>query len=79
MGSGGDVVYRHFLSRALAAPLINGGESFVQFFGRRHHEEQFCENILILSQRFRRCCLKDFLSGALMALLLSGVEPFKQF
>ena len=37
-------------------------------FGRRHHEEQSCEIILNLGQWFRRCCLKDFLSGALAAL-----------
>ena len=30
-GSGGDIVYRHFLSRALAAPLFSGLEPFVQY------------------------------------------------
>ena len=35
-------------------------------FGRRYYEEQFCEIILNLGLWFkRRCCLKDFLSGAL--------------
>ena len=48
-------------------------------FGRGHNEEQFCEIILNLGQWFRRCCLKDFLSGALAALLFSGAEPFMQF
>ena len=48
-------------------------------FGRGHYEEQFCEIILNLGQWFRRCCLKDFLSGALAALLFSGAEPFLQF
>ena len=28
----GDVVYRHFLSRALAAPLFRGLKPFVQFW-----------------------------------------------
>ena len=46
-------------------------------FGRVHHEEQFCE--IILSQWFRKCCLKDFLSGALAVLLFGGAEPFVQF
>ena len=47
---------------------------------RVYYEEQFCETILNLGQWFRRrCCLKDFLSGALEALLLSGAELFKQF
>ena len=48
-------------------------------FGRGHYEEQFCEIILNLGQVFRRCRFKDFLSGALAALLFSGVEPFMQF
>ena len=49
------------------------------YFGRGYQEEQFCEIILKLDQWFRRrCLLKDFLSGALGALLVSGVEQFKQ-
>ena len=48
-------------------------------FGRGYYEEQFCEIILNLDQWFRRCHLKDFLSGALAALLFGGVEPFMQF
>ena len=49
-------------------------------FGRRHHEEQFCEIILNLEQWFkRRCRLKILLPGALAALLFSGAEPFVQF
>ena len=48
--------------------------------GRGYYEEQFCEIILNLGQWFRRrCCLKDFLSGALEALLFGGAEPFMQF
>ena len=48
-------------------------------FGRGYYEEQFCEIILNLGQWFRRCCLKDFLSGALATLLFGGAEPFMQF
>ena len=49
-------------------------------FGRGYYEEQFCEIILNLGQRFRsRCCLKDFLSGALAALLFGGAKPRMQF
>ena len=47
--------------------------------GRVYYEEQFCEIILNLGQWFRRCCLKDFLSRALVALLFGGAEPFMQF
>ena len=44
-----------------------------------HYEEQFCKFISNLGQWFRkRCRLKDFLSGALVALLFSGAEPFMQ-
>ena len=39
----------------------------------------YCEIILKLGQRFRRCLLNDFLSGALATLLFSGAEPFMQF
>ena len=49
-------------------------------FGREYQEEQFCEIILNLDQWLRRRCLKRyFLSGALVAFLLSGAEPFVQF
>ena len=33
-GSGGDVALRHFLSRALTAPLFSGLEPFVQYWKR---------------------------------------------
>ena len=48
-------------------------------YGRRHHEEQFCEIILNLDLWLRRCRLKDFLSGALATLVFSGAEPLMQF
>ena len=49
-------------------------------YARGYYEEQFCEIILNLGQWFRsRCCLKDFLSGALAALLFGGAEQFMQF
>ena len=55
------------ISRALTALLCN--------FGRGCYEEPFCEIILNLGQWFRRrCCLKDFLSGALAALLFGRAE-----
>ena len=47
-------------------------------FGRRHHEEQFCEIILNLNQWFS-CCLKIFLIWSSAALLFSGAELFVQF
>ena len=43
-------------------------------FGRAYTEEQFCEINLHLDQWFR-----DFLPGALAALLFGGAEPFVQF
>ena len=42
-------------------------------------EEQFCEIILNLGQWFRRCHLKNFLSGALAALVFVGEEHFMHF
>ena len=44
-----------------------------------HHEEQFCEIIMNLGQWFRRCCLKVFLSGAVVVLLFGGAEPLCNF
>ena len=55
--SGGNVITKYFLSRALAAPLFGGAEPFVQC--RRHHEEQFCEIILNLDQWFRSAILVE--------------------
>ena len=47
---------------------------------RGYQEEQFFNIILNLDEWFRRTChLKDFSSGALVALLFSGAEPFRQF
>ena len=48
-------------------------------FGKGFYEEQFCGIILNFGQWLSRYCLKDFLSGALAALLFGGVEPFMQF
>ena len=49
-------------------------------FGRVYYEEQFCEIILNFGQWFgSRWCLKYFLSGALVAPLFDGAEPFMQF
>ena len=49
------------------------------YFGRGYYEEHFCEINLNLGQWFKRCCLEDFLSGTLAALLFGGVEPFMHF
>ena len=49
------------------------------YFGRGHYEEQVCEFISSLAQWFMRFCFKDFLSGALAALLFSGAESLMQF
>ena len=49
-------------------------------FGRQHHEEQFCENILNMEQWFRRICrLKVFIIWSSVALLFSGAELFVHF
>ena len=45
-------------------------------FGRGHHGVHFREITLNLDQWFRRCRLKDFLSGALAALLFGGAESW---
>ena len=60
-------------------PFFSAECSHLCNFGRGYYEEQFLEIILNLGQWFRRCHLKDFLSGALATLLSGGVEPFMQF
>ena len=70
-----DMSYLEFLQ-----PLCSVERKHLCNFGRRHHKEQFCEIILNLDQWFRRrCCLRYFLAGALVALLISELEPFLQF
>ena len=59
--------------------LFSAKRNHLCSFGRGYYEEQFCEFISNLGQWFRKCRLKDFLSGALAALMFSGVEPFMQF
>ena len=72
------MVYR-FLYLELFQPFCSAERNHLCNFGRRCYEEQFCEIILNLGQCFRRRCrFKDFLSGALAALLFIGAEPFMQ-
>ena len=60
-------------------PFCSAEHKHLCNFGRVYYGKQFCEIILNLGLWFRRCPFKDFLSGALATLLLSGAEPFKQF
>ena len=60
-------------------PFCSEEKNHLCNFGSGCYTVQFCEIILILGQCFRRCRLKYFLYGALVALLFSGVEPFVQF
>ena len=65
-------------------PLYSVDLNHLCNFGRRHHEEQFCEIILNLDQWCRRkCCLKVFIwssgspfvkqSGTICAILEEGI------
>ena len=62
----------------LCQPFCSAERNHLCNFGRGCYEEQFCEIILNSSLWFRRCRLKDFLSGALAAHLLGGAEPLMQ-
>ena len=68
-----------FLIRSSGSPFVQPERNHLCFYGRGYQEEQFCKIILNLGQWFRRCRFKDFLFGALAALLFSGEEPFMQF
>ena len=49
-------------------------------YGRGYYEKQFFEIILNLGQWFRkRCRLKHFFSGTLVADLFGGAKSFMQF
>ena len=48
-------------------PYCSAERNHLNDFSRGHNEEQFRELISNLGQLFRRCPLKDFLSGVLAA------------
>ena len=65
-------------------PFCSAERNHLCNFGRRHHEEQFCEIILNLDQWFKRCRLKIFLiwssggrfvqsSRTICAILVEGI------
>ena len=57
-------------------PFCSAEQNHLCNFGREYYEEQFCKIILNLGQWFtRRMHFKDFLSGALVALLFGGTKP----
>ena len=56
-------------------PFCSEGQNHLCTFDVGYQEEQFCGIIINLNQLFGRCHLKVFsLSGALTALLFSGVK-----
>ena len=60
-------------------PFVQRSGIICSFFCRGLYEKQFYEFISNLGQWFRRRSrLKDFLSGALVALVFSGADPFMQ-
>ena len=60
-------------------PFCSAERNHLCNFSRGYLEEQFCDIIFNLDQWFRRRFrLKDFLCGALAALVFSGAEPFVQ-
>ena len=67
-----EIHFRDISYLELWQPLCSREKNNLCNFGRRHHEEQFCEKILNLNKDI-------FLSGALAALLFSGAQPFVQF
>ena len=71
--------FKRYSYLELWQPFCSAKHNHLCNFGRGYQEELFCEIILNLDQWFRRCHLKDLLSGALAALLFSGAEPFVQF
>ena len=60
-------------------PFVQRSGTICAILVEWYYEEHFCEINLNLGQWFKRCCLEDFLSGTLAALLFGGVEPFMHF
>ena len=60
-----DILFKDISYLELWRPFCTVERNHLCNFGRGYFEEQFCEIILNLGQWFR-CCLKDFLSGALV-------------
>ena len=60
-------------------PFCSAERNHLCNFCSEYYEEQYCEIILNWGQWFRRRCLKDFLYGALAALLFGGANAFMQF
>ena len=73
------MLFKYISYLELWRPFCSAEWNHLCNFGRVYPEEQFSEFILNLDVWFRRCRLKDFLSGALAALVFSGVEPNMQF
>ena len=74
-----EMSYKAISNLELWWPFCSAGQNHLCNIDVGYQEEQFCGIIINLNQLFRRCHLKFFLSGALAALLFSGVEPFVQF
>ena len=73
------MAFKYAFYLELWQPFCSAEQNHLSKFGRGHNREHICEIIVNLDQWFRRCLLKYFLSGALVALLFSGAEPFVQF
>ena len=81
-----EMSFKDFSNLELWQPLCSVDWNHLCNIGRRHHEEQPCEIILNLDQRFRRkCCLKVFLiwssgspfvqrSVSICAILVEGIK-----
>ena len=74
------MLFKVFLILSSGNPFVRLSVTICAIYGRKYKEDQFCESILNFGQWFkRRCRLKDFLSGALAALLCGEAKPFMQF
>ena len=73
-----EMLFKDISYLKLWQPFCSSEQNHLCNFGRRCYEIQFCEIILDFGHWFRRRYLKDFLSGALRALMFGGAEPFMQ-
>ena len=75
----GKRVLKIFLIWSSGGPFVQRSRTICAIFVEgimRNNSVNLFQN---LGLWFRRCHFKDFLSGALAALVLGGAEPFMQF
>ena len=71
-----EMLFKDISYLELGGPFVQSSRTICAIFGEGIKRNNSVKFILNMDQWFRRCHLKDFLSGA---LVFRGAEPFMQF